>query len=185
MSKATAILVKAHRPLRFLPPADLQALERIIFHWFSGLDTVHNKRWRRTWARLFHSKVVQPIWQLYDLADRSGPFHRRHMTIEGQIFEYQEAFPLTKAGKEGFRDWLKTGAHFGHYEASAGQLVFVPSSLSYDDCSDAEMREFHEAAIEFLGTPYALETLWPVVKPHQRIEMLEAALRPPEGEEQP
>jgi hypothetical protein len=181
VSKATAILVKAHRPLRFLPPADLQALERIIFHWFSGLDAVHNKRWRLAWKRLFHATVPQPVWQLYDLADRSGPYHARHMAIEGRIFENQDGFLL----REGFRKWLKTGAAFGHYEASGGHLVFVPSSLSYDDCSDAEMREFHEDAMVYLRTPLALETLWPVVKPHQRIEMLEAALRPPEGEEQP
>jgi hypothetical protein len=177
--KATAILVKLHRPLRFLPPADIQALERIVFGWFSGLDQLHDRRWRRTWKRLFHAKVVQPVWQLYDLPERSGPFHARHMAIEGRIFANQDGF----LQREAFRTWLKTGAAFGHYEASGGALVFVPSSLSYDDCSDDEMREFHEDAMTYLRTPHALETLWPVVKPAQRMEMLDAALREPQEDQ--
>lgn len=181
--KAVPILVRLERPLRFLPPVLLQALERVIFGWFRGLDQIHDRRWRRAWKVLFHSRDVHPILHIYHLADRSGPYHRMHMAIEGQVFEYQEAFPLTKAGREAFRDWLKTGAHFGHWEAAGGQLVFVPDSLSYDECSDHEMREFHAAAMEFLRTPFALAHLWPAVHPEQRIEMLEAALREPEEEQ--
>jgi hypothetical protein len=182
--KATAILVRAQRPLRFLPPAMLRALEWVVFQWFRGLDAEHDKRWRRAWWRMFRSKLPHPVWQLYDLSERSGPYHRMHMAVEGRVFEYQDAFPLTKAGKEAFRDWLKTGAHFGHWEGAVGALVFVPSSLSYDDCSDDDMREFHEAAIEFLHSPLALQTLFPVVRQDQRMQMLEACLREPDEEGQ-
>ena len=185
MTKATAIRVRAQQPLRFLPPPMLRALEWIVFQWFRGLDPEHDKRWRRAWKRLHFAKTPHPVWQLYDLSERSGPFHARHMAIEGRVFEYQDAFPLTKAGKEAFRDWLKTGAHCGHWDAAGGQLVFVPGSLSFDDMSDDEMREFHEAAMEFLRTPLALATMFPVVHPDERLTMLEAALRDPEEEDQP
>lgn len=178
--KASAVLVKLHRPLRFLPGPLVEALSRICFGWIKGVDAVHDKRWRSLLSSLFHSKDPQPVLQFYPVVDRSGRYHRRHMAIEGRIFELQDGF----LQREAFRIWLKTGACWGHFEAHAGALVFVPDSVSYDDASDAEMREFHEAAMTFLRTPYALETLWPAVKPLERIQMLEAALRDPDGEEE-
>jgi hypothetical protein len=182
--KASAVIIRLHRPLRFLPRPLVEALSRIAFGWIRGIDETHDRRWKRIMRRLFHTRDLQPVLQFYPVLDRSGKFHRMHMSMEGRVFEYQEAFPLTKAGREAFRDWLKTGAHFGHWEGGEGQLVFVPDSVSYEDCSDLEMIEFHEAAMEFLRSPLALSMLWPAVKPEHRTAMLEAALREPE-EEQP
>lgn len=173
--KASAVMVMLPRPMRFLPPHIISALEWFIFRYVQGMSPEHERRWRRMWKRLFHATEQHPSLQLYVLADRSRPFHARWMAVEGRIFESQEGFLQLEA----MRFWLKTGAAFGHYEASAGQLVFVPSSLSWDDCSDDEMHEFTEAALAFLHTPHALATLWPAVKPEDRGQMLQIALTNP------
>ena len=177
--KATAILVQMPRPLRYLPPHVLTALDWFLFQFVQGMSPEHQRRWKRLWRRLFHSKEAHPSLQLYAVVERSRPFHARWMAIETRIFANQDGFLQL----EGFRYWLKTGAAFGTYEASAGRLVFVPSSLSWDDCSDDEMREFTEAALAFLNTPYALETLWPAVRAEQRHQMLEAAMKYPEEDQ--
>jgi hypothetical protein len=173
--KSSAIIVRFHRPLRFLPPAWIEILSRILFQWIRGVDARHDRRWRRLGRYYFHTIDQHPVMQFYPVRKRSGRFHRRHMAIEERVFDNQDGFLNCDA----FRDWLKTGAHFGQFEASCGQLVFVPASTSYDDCSDDEMREFHDAAMEFLRTPYALAVLWPVVRPDDRLQMLELALQPP------
>lgn len=176
--KTTSILVRLDAPLRFLPPNVIGALEMVLFQWFHGMDAQHDARWKRVWRRLFHSKEQHPSLQAWIDVDRSRPFHARWMAIERRIFENQDGF----YNLGGFREWLKTGAAFGHYEASAGRLVFVPSSLSYEDASDDEMREYAEDALAFLRTPLALATLWPAVAERHRGEMLEAALIDPNQE---
>jgi hypothetical protein len=100
------------------------------------------------------------------------------MAIEGRIYESQDGF----YSLAGFRWWLKTGAGFGAYSHHNGSLVFVPSSLSWEDCSDDEMREFTENALAYLRTPHALTTLWPAVAANDREAMLEAYLIDPTKE---
>lgn len=173
--KASAILVRLAAPLRFMPPQQLQAVDNFLFQWVQGNDAQHHARWRRMWRRMFHSQQQQPSLHLYELQDRSGGFHARHMTIEGRIYENQETFITRKA----FRLWLKSGAAFGEYVASNGALVFEPSSLSYEEASDDDMREFHEDAMRFLRTPDALQTLWPHVHREQRLARFEAFLQDP------
>lgn len=172
--KLSAVMVMPTIPLQHLPPRDLEAVSRFLFQTMRGLDAQHTRRWRRLWARVADGELLQ----LYPVVDRHLAFHQRHMAIEGRIFELQDGF----VQREAFRVWLKTGAAFGHFEACDGQLVFVPDSLSYDEASDDEMREFHEAAMEFLRTPHALATLWPAVRAEDRPAMLEAALRDPQEE---
>jgi hypothetical protein len=169
-------MVRLHRPLRFLPTVLVEALSRVCFHWIRGVDEVHDRRWRRLLSNLFHTRDAAPVLQFYPVVDRSGRFHKRHMAIEGRIYENQDGF----LQREAFRIWLKTGACWGHYEAFNGALVFVPNSCSYEDASDDEMREFHEDAIAYLRTPHALAVLWPAVVPERRLEMLETLLRDPE-----
>lgn len=176
--KTTAVLVQLHRPLRFLPKPLVDALSRVLFGWIKGVDAVHDSRWRRLWEHLFHSKRINPTLSLYVVTERSGQFHARHMAIEGRLFDRQETF-VTRAG---LRNWLKTGAAFGQFEATPAGLVFVPASTSYDDCSDDEMREFHEDAMRFLHTPAALATLWPYAPENSRMHGLEDCLRDPTKE---
>lgn len=174
--KASAIMVKPALPLRMLEPRDLEVLSRVLFQYFRGLDERHTGRWRRLWGRLFREDGVL---QLYPVVERNAAFHARHMAIETRVFENQDGFVSQRA----FREWLKTGACFGHFEAApAGGLTFVPSSCSYEDCSDDEMREFHDDALAFLRSPHALATLWPAMAPHERADNLELLLRDPEEE---
>lgn len=179
MSKVSSVLVVAKAPLRFLPPDVVYALDRVLFQWFEGADAQHTRRWGRMWRRMFHSKEARPSLHLWLDVERSRPFHARWMAIEERIFESgQEGF----YNLGGFRYWLKTGAAFGTYVATSAGLVFEPSSLSWEDCSDDEMREFTEDALAFLRTPHALATLWPHVAEPRREDMLEACLPNPNEE---
>jgi hypothetical protein len=172
--KASAILVQPVAPLDALPPAELDVVRRFLFQHMRGLDAEHDRRWRRFWARIVNGEVAQ----FYPVVDRSGAFHARHMAIEGRIFENQDAFVQLRP----FRDWLKTGAAFGTWQIVDGQHKFVPSSLSYEDCSDDEMRQFHQDAMDYLHTPHALRRLWPHLNHARRLEMLETLLHHPHQE---
>lgn len=176
--KVSSVLVVAKAPLRFLPREVLHALEAVLFQWFEGADQEHGARWRRMWKRLYRTSEFRPSLQLWVDVDRSRPYHARWMSVETRLFDSQDHF----YNKPGLRLWLKTGAAFGNYESSAGQLVFVPSSLNWEDCSDDEMREFTADAVDFLHTPHALATLWPAVAEERREEMLHACLNPPDGD---
>lgn len=177
--KLSAIMVRLPFPLRMLSGIELEVLSRILFEYFQGLSPEHAARWKRIWRRLYHRGGNLSF---FPVVERSGKFHARHMAIEDRIFEHQDNFPPNRAGKNAFREWLKTGAVFGHWEASAGQLVFVPDSLKYEDCSDDEMREFHQAAIDFLRTPYAVHTLWPAMSEAHAFETIESLLENPADE---
>jgi hypothetical protein len=176
-SKATAIMVMPTVLISQLPPNEREIVSRFLFRCMRGLDEAHDRAWRRLWGRAQQGEILH----LYEVVGRSGPFHRHHMAIEGRIFQNQELF--TKI--EPFRIWLKTGAAFGAYELVAGRRKFVPSSISYDECSDGEMREFHRNALDFLYTPRAQRKLWPHIPAAKRHEMLETLLRKPEGEPTP
>lgn len=166
--KLSAIMVSPTIPLADLPRQERETLSRVLFQCFQGLDEAHNRRWRRLWRRIFEGASLH----FYPVVERSGAYHRRHMAIEGAIFDHQDGF----YSREAFRQWLKTGAAFGRFVATDAGLVFEPASVSYDQCSDDQMREFHEAALEFLHTDHALATLWPAMAPKQRAEALELVL---------
>lgn len=176
--KLTSVLVQLDAPMRYLPSDVQHALDRFLFHWCKGMDPQHDASWRRMWRRLFHSKEQRPSLCLFVDVERSRPFHARWMAIEQRLYSMQDGF----YNLGGFRTWIKAGAAFGHYEATAAGLQFVPSSLSYEDCSDEEFRQFADDALAFLRTPHALETLWPLVAEKDREEMLDAALIDPNQE---
>lgn len=173
--KSSAIMVRSALPLRMLDAFELEILSRVLFQYFRGLDATHNARWRRLWGRLFQRDEVL---QFYPVVDRSAKFHRMVMAAERNVFEGQEVFSQVKA----FRNWLKTGACFGAFEASGGQLVFVPSSVSFEECSDDEMREYFEDMVAFLRTERAQSALWPHLSPDAGRETVEALLKGPDDE---
>lgn len=179
--KTSSVLVVLDAPMRFLPPDVKHALNGFLFHWCKGMSPEHAGRWQRLWRRLYHSKEQRPTLQLWVDVDRSLPYHQRWMAIETRLYEQQDGF----YNLGGLRNWLKTGAAFGTYSHWEGRLIFVPSSLSWEDCSDDEMREFTDNAIAYLRTPHALATLWPVVAEADRAAMLEACLADPQPEEGP
>lgn len=177
--KFSAIMVSLAAPLASRDPREQDYLRWLLGEFFHGIDRVHHRRWLRQVARLWNRGG---IWTFYPVTERDGRVHRRHMAIEGRIYANQEQFASLKA----FRFWLKTGAAFGHYEVTpAGTLVFVPDSVSYEDCSDDEMREFHNDALAFLRTPAALATLWPgdTRALEDRQAALEALIRNPDEPE--
>lgn len=168
MTKPASILVAPKIDLRTVPPQDRDAVRRFLFECIRGLDPQHDKRWRRLWSRIWKSEPGEAT-QLLILAPRSRKFHARHMAIETRLFESQDAF----VNQNRFRDWLKTGAGFGNYELVGQRMKFIPASVSYDDCSDDEMREFHENAIAFMRTPRAQRRLWPHLTAIKRSEMVD------------
>lgn len=176
--KQSAILVMLTEPMEAMPTAEREAVSRFLFRRVRGLSPEHQRRWGRFWKRLIDGECAE----FYPVVDRSLVFHRRHMAIESRLFEEQDGFAPTAAGRRWFRQWLKVGAALVHLEVKGDAAEWLAGSLSYDALSDDEMREFHEAAVDFLRTPRALKRLWPHVKAAERLQMLEAAMTNPEEE---
>lgn len=170
--KTSAIMIMLKVPKESIPAHELDIARRVLTQRIQGVDEHHHRRWLRRLNRLFAGEIQT----FYPDVTRSGVFHARHMAIEGKVFHAQDCFPEGAAGQKAFRLWLKVGAALLHLELHPGEVKFVEGSLAYDELSDDEMREFHEAAMDFLRSPRALKKLWPAVKPAERMAMLEAAL---------
>lgn len=168
--KFSAFMVRPNAPIDALEPQAAAFIRWFLFEFMRPLDAAHGKRWIRWWAPVFNRGEGL---QAYPITARHGKFHAMHMTVETRLFEHQDGFIQLKA----FREWLKTGAVFGKFVATPVGLVFEPSSLKYEDCSDDEMREFHADALEFLRTPHALHTLWPHMTLADAGETLELLLK--------
>ena len=181
MTKPSAILITKRHPIEDMPERDLAAVRRFLFDGICGLDEQHDKRWRRLWRRILQGAVGE-VFHLELVVGRSGPFHRMHMGLEQSLFNRQDQWAMLQS----LRDWLKTGAAWGEYALNArGVMKFVPSSTSYEACSDDEMREIHTAMLAFLRTPGAQRKLWPHLAPAARSEMLESIVEPPPQETAP
>ena len=168
---STITLVKQHTGE--IPDADKDAARRVLFGIVDGLGDRGRKQWRRFVNGLMRLEPGEMV-DINTHKARSGPFHRRHMAIEQAIYESQERFDNFE---NGFRDWLKVGAgHCEWFPGPKGGIFPVPKSTSFADMEDDEMREFHEAAIEFLRTEHAQKTLWKHLSVAQRSEMLETIL---------
>ncbi len=178
MTKPSHILIMKAHPLDGFSEFERSIIRRFLFECFRGLNEQYHKRWLRFWSRLWNFEVGQ-VAQFENVVERSGPFHRRHMAIEQALFDRQERWGNIKH----LRNWLKTGAGWGHYELVNGRMKFVPDSTSYESCSDDEMKEIHEAMLAFLRTPYAQRHLWNHLSPNARAEMLESILERPEEQQ--
>lgn len=172
--KTSTILICPMVRLRELPEEDLEVLRRVLLDGIQGVNAQHQRRWLRLWGWIFNAEPGDML-AIFSGQERNLRFHNRWMAIEQRLFDNQEGY----AHLERFRDWLKTGAGFGHYKHTRRGMEFCPSSVSYEQCSEDEMREFVAAAIEFLNTPQALATLFPAVPERQRHRVLEAVMRDP------
>lgn len=160
--------------LRQLPPAEVDIVRRFLFDHIKGMDRENNARWRRLWGRMWKAEPGEGF-QIYIVEARSGPFHRRHRAILEALFQSQERFRHI----DKLHDWLKVGAGFVDWQPGKdGRPVAIPRSTSFPECSEDEMREAHQAMVDFLHTEHALRWLWKSVKPALRQGMLDAALRP-------
>lgn len=177
MTKPASIMLVKHHPLDGFSEFERSIIRRFLFDCFRGLDEQNEGRWRRWWSRLWRAEPGQ-VFQLDNVVERSGEFHKRHMAIEQRLFDSQDAFLNLPA----LRAWLKTGAAFVTWEPDGkGGIVAVPRSTSYEKCSDDEMRELHDAMLAYLRTPAAQATLWPHLQAVKRAAMLESVLAPREG----
>lgn len=176
MAKASPILITKRASLANMPEQQRAVLRHVLMDAIGGLDATQDSRWRRWVNRLLRAEPGE-VFELATLAERSGKFHRRHMAMEQRLFDHQERFATLAV----LRSWLKTGAGWVDWQPGArGGIVAVPKSTSYEQCSDDEMREVHDAMVAFLHTPYALRRLWGHLNSQGRVAMLESVLAEPE-----
>jgi hypothetical protein len=178
--KASRIMVcpTVHLP-SVLTDAERDVLRKVLLDNIRGIDRFHDKRWRRFVGALINSQPGE-VTDFINPRTRSLPFHKRWMAIERAIYDNQDAFQTLG----GFRRWLKCGAGLGEYHLVGDRMVFVPGSVSFEEASDDEMREFVKAAEEFLHTPLAQRRLWRHLSADRRAEMVEALLANPNEHEE-
>lgn len=146
-----------------IAPADADAARRVLFGLVDGLGEAGRKSWRRFVNGLMRLEPGEMV-EIRTARPRSGPFHRRHMALEQQVFKP-------------FRDWLKVGAgHCDWFPGPKGGVFPVPKSIAYDQLEEDDMREFHDNTVAFLRTEHAGRTLWRHLSPAARIEMVEGLL---------
>ena len=178
MGKVSPILIAKRASLAGMPEPQRATVRHVLLEAVGGLNSTHDSRWRRFINRLLRAEPGE-VFELASVVERSGRFHRRHMALEQRLFDHQERWVSLTA----MRDWLKTGAGWVEWKPGArGGIVAVPRSVSYEQCSDDEMREVHEAMLGFLHTPHAQRFLWPHLNAGGRAAMLESVLAWREGE---
>lgn len=152
---------------------DKAAARRVIFGIVDGLGERGRKQWRRLWNNILRMEPGEMV-ELTTLQPRLGWYHRKHFALEQALFEAQERFEEF----ESFRTWLKVGAgHVDWFPGPKGGVIPVPRSVSYAKLEQAEMEQFHGAAVDFLRTEHAGKTLWRHLSPVDRITMLETVLQ--------
>lgn len=136
---------------------------------FGAVDGV-NDRDKRAWRGFWRAVNESPFGEYFTVSikrRRSGPFHRLSFAVMQAVFKGQERFDDFKI----FRNFVKIGAGFVDYIPDVhGELHAVPKSVSFDDCSEEEMRQFHDDSVTFLRTGPAQSVLWPQLSP-QMAEM--------------
>lgn len=105
---------------------------------------------------------------------RSGPFHRRHFSMLGLIFDNQEQF----AHQNDFRNWIEVGAgHCLFVPGPDGRMVALPKSIAYDRLDDVEFAEHHSKAVSFLRSTQATRFLWPHIEDVAAGQAMESLLQ--------
>lgn len=180
MTKQSSILITKVHGLDHLHENQKAVIRFALMEAIQGANEEHNRRWRRWVNRLLNAEPGE-MQQFMPIVERSGPFHRAHMALETRLFHSQEQFFNQKQ----FRNWIKTGAgHVSWKQGPRGNLIAEPLSTSFEECSDDEMREFHESAMAFLRTDHAMKFLWPHLKSKQRAEMLEEIINRDDRQDQ-
>lgn len=168
MTKASAIMIAPRIRLRQLPPEEKDVLRRFFTEYVRGVDARHQKRWSR-WARnLFQSEPGEGSL-LYSAEERGGPFHRMHRAVLSRLFHGQERH----SNEAALHDWLKLKCWFVNWIDGKPQ----PRSTSYDECSEDEIREFHEQMVDLLHQPWCQRYFWPHLNTTLRAEMVQTILK--------
>ncbi len=150
----------------------LEAVRTFLFGAVDGASKDDKRAWRRFWKRI--TSMDPGEMALVEMVfPRSGPFHRRHMKIEQDVFNAQERFE----DFEQFRYWLKVGAAWVTWAAGPkGGVVPIPKSISYAKADEEEFRQFHEQVIKFLRGDHAAPYLWRHLGKEKSHEMMHVIL---------
>ncbi len=144
-----------------LTEADAAVVGRFLFGVLEGANEKDNKAWRRFW-RAINEGVRGEYFKIKVWRQRSGPFHRLVFLVLKKLFEAQDRITEFSA----FRSWVRIGAGFVEYIPQPdGELVVVPKSMSFDECSEEEIRQFFDDAMVFFRTSGAYMVLWPHLTP--------------------
>lgn len=169
MSRVTITRTNAPMPTEH----ELVGARNLMFECIRGFTEQDNKRWHKFWKMLI-SKEPGEMAVIEMTFPRSGPFHRRHMAIEQQVFDAQERF----TDFEQFRYWLKVGAAWVTWAAGpSGGVVPIPKSISYSKADEEEFREYHAKVVEFLRGAHASKYLWKHLGEQGAHEMMDAILQ--------
>lgn len=148
-----------------------EVLAGVLFQMFAGATAQDDRFWKRTWRALMAAAAGEMFALRLELL-KDGAYHRRHMALEQKLFDSQEQFYVFNQ----FRNWLKVGAGFVEWRVVRGQLVPQPLSISYDECDQFTMEQFHSDAAAFLRSRRAQAELWPHLTPLKAQEMMESIL---------
>lgn len=148
---STINLMRTNRAM----PENLDAARELLFGALDGFNRDDKRAWRRFWKRLIGMEPGE-MALIEARMPRSGPYHKRHMAIEQQVFDAQERFQ----DFEMFRYWMKVGAGWVTWAAGPkGGVVPIPKSISYANADQEEFTRYHEAVIDFLRGPHAAKFL--------------------------
>lgn len=155
-----------------LPEAEAATVRRFLFGVIDGCNDKDKKAWRGFWKAVANAGSGE-YFSITIKRQRSGPFHRLSMAVMQAVFNAQERFDDFRI----FRSFVKLGAGYVDYVPNAdGELRAVPKSVSFDECSEEEMRMFHLDAVTFLRTSRACQTLWPDASPRAAEQGIESIL---------
>jgi Protein of unknown function (DUF1367) len=151
-----------------------ESVRGFLFHYLKGATAMDDRAWRR-FVGAMNEGAAGEYFSLNVERKRSGKFHRLSMAILSSVFKAQDRFDNFDL----FRAFVKLGAGFVDYVPNAdGELRAIPKSVSFDQCSEEEIREFHQNAVAFMRTARAQKTLWPDASPAAAEQGLEAILSP-------
>jgi len=156
-----------------LGEADRAGVRRFLFGHLSGATDKDTRAWNR-FVRAMDDAAAGEFFTLKIQRQRNGRFHRLHMVTISAVFKAQERIE----DFDQFRLWLKVGSGFVDWMSGPKGGVFpVPKSISFEQCSEEEMRQFHDDVIAFLLTPHAAHYLWPKVDPLAAQQGIDAILK--------
>lgn len=157
-----------------LTEQDAAVVRRFLFEHLSGATPKDTRAWYR-FCRALNESGSGEFFSIKTERPREGWFHRKHMALISKVFKAQERI----ADFEQFRLWLKVGSGFVTWMTGPKGGVFpVPKSISFDQCEEDEMREFHEGVVAFLRTEHAQHYLFPAVSAQVAEQGMEAILEP-------
>lgn len=140
-----------------LSDEDRATVRRFLMENLSGATDKDTRAWNN-FIRAMDAAGSGEFFTFKIERRRQGWYHRKHMALISAVFKSQERI----ADFEAFRLWVKIGSGFVDWMAGPkGGVVPVPRSIAYANCSEEEMREFHEGCVAFLRTERAAHYLFP------------------------